>query len=81
VVSSSPSDRSLSQVYVLLILLSPLTTFMGERERCYSFILSRTPHAVFTIAIILVKRLGGNSGMPLLPFRELSVNGMYVCMQ
>jgi hypothetical protein len=44
VVSPSPSERSLPQVYVLSILLSPSTTSMDERERCYSFILSRTPH-------------------------------------
>jgi hypothetical protein len=39
--------------------------------------------AVFLIAIIiLVKRgrLGGNSEMPLLPFRRYSVSGIYVCM-
>jgi hypothetical protein len=28
----------------LLILKSPFTTSMEERERCYSFVLSRTPH-------------------------------------
>jgi hypothetical protein len=35
--------QSISGV-VLLILQSPFTTSMEERERCYSFILSRTPH-------------------------------------
>jgi hypothetical protein len=29
---------------ILLILYSPFTTSMAERERCCSFILSRTPH-------------------------------------
>jgi hypothetical protein len=29
---------------MMLILWSPFTASMGERERCYSFILSRTPH-------------------------------------
>jgi hypothetical protein len=29
---------------VLLILKSPFTTSIEERERCYSFVLSRTPH-------------------------------------
>jgi hypothetical protein len=37
VVSPSLSDRSLSQVQVLLILWSPFTTSMEEREMCYSF--------------------------------------------
>jgi hypothetical protein len=44
VVSSSPSDRNLSQVGMLLILWSHFTTSMEEKERCYFFILSRTPH-------------------------------------
>jgi hypothetical protein len=33
-------------------LYSPFTTFMEERERCYSFVLSRTPHE--TLLIIFV---------------------------
>jgi hypothetical protein len=42
--SSSPSHRSLYKMLVLLILKSPLTTSMEERERWYSSILARTPH-------------------------------------
>jgi hypothetical protein len=42
VVSPSPSDRSLSQVQ--MILKSPFTTSMEERQMCYSFLLSWTPH-------------------------------------
>jgi hypothetical protein len=34
----------LSSVLMLLILSSPFTTSIEEKERCYSFILSRTPH-------------------------------------
>jgi hypothetical protein len=44
VVSPSPSDCILSQVGMFLILKSTFTTSMEERERCYSFVLSRTPH-------------------------------------
>jgi hypothetical protein len=42
-VSPSSSDCYLSQVGVLLILYSAFMTFMEEREKCYSFVLSLTP--------------------------------------
>jgi hypothetical protein len=38
------SDGNPSQVSVLLILWSLITTSMEERERCYSLFLSWTPH-------------------------------------
>jgi hypothetical protein len=44
VINPSPSDCILSQVGMLLILWLPFTTSMEERDRCYSFVLSRTPH-------------------------------------
>jgi hypothetical protein len=34
---------------VLLILQSPFTTSMEERERCYSFVLSLTPHEMSSL--------------------------------
>jgi hypothetical protein len=46
-----PFDCSLSQVGMLFTLKSLFTTSMEERERCYSFVLSRTPHETLDIYI------------------------------
>jgi hypothetical protein len=44
VTSRKPITVQSQSIQCVLILESPFTTSIAERERCYSYVLSRTPH-------------------------------------